>query len=114
MARNCPTASVPVSFVHSGGRIVPFYTIPLVAPATDFRPPARPSHPVGGILHEFDMKDIILGDDYMPLLLQFAMTQSYREKEVFEVDRYSGDKLAQIGCLRSLSSTMKGQQLLTV
>ena len=118
MARNCPapaaSPSVPVSFVQSGGAHTPFYNIPRVISKVDFRSTVWRSQPIGEVLHDIDAKDVVLGEDAMPLPLQFAMAHTYTEKEVFEVDKYVGDKPAQIGCLWSFSSTVKGQQLLTV
>lgn len=111
--RNCPAAA-PVSFVQSGGDGTPFYSIPRVIPAVDFRSPVTASLPVGDILRDIDTKEVVLGEDNMPLPIQFAMAQMYREKEVFEVDKFTGDKPAHIGCLWSLTSTVKGQHLLTV
>lgn len=50
----------------------------------------------------------------MPLPLHYALSQSYREKEVLEVNKRHAIKPAQIGCLWSLTSTVKEQPRLTV
>ena len=111
MVRNCPEAA-PVSYVQRGGGTA-FYNIPDVTPAVDFRLQSRPSK-LGAFAREIDTKEVVLGDDNLPLPLHYALAQTYVEKEVFEVDKKSIKKPTQVGCLWSLTSTVKGQQLLTV
>lgn len=82
MARNCPDAAAPVLFLHRGGSDSPFYNIRCTIPAIDFRPAAG-SRPGGTVLCEIDTKEMVLGSDNLPIPLQYALSQSYREKEVF-------------------------------
>ena len=110
IVKNCPgTASAPVSFVQRGAGSTPFYSIPNVMSADflDLRPPPRQlgASCLGAITHEIDCKDVPL---------HYALAQSYCEKEIFEVDKHPVDKPAYVGCLWSLTSTVKGQHLLTV
>ena len=117
MARNCPDATAPVSLVQRGsGGDTPFYNIPITR-SVDFRAPVGEtwSRHLSGVLRGIDTKEVVLGPDDLPLPLHYTLQQSYVEKEVFEVDKVpTSEKPVQVGCLRSLSSTVKGQQLLTV
>ena len=66
-------------------------------------------------LYFFNNREKILdeGGDPVPLPLHYALAQSYSERDVFEVDRPAA-VTRPTGCLWSLSSTVIGQQLLTV
>ena len=66
-------------------------------------------------LYFFNNRETILdeGGDPVPLPLDYALAQSYSERDVFEVDRPAA-VTRPTGCLWSLSSTVIGQQLLTV
>ena len=112
MARSCPEATAPVTFVHRGGSEgTPFYNIPHTSFAVDFRRP--PTQRLDTVLREVDTKDTVLGSNGLPLPLHYTLAQSYREKDIFEVAKAPLTKPACVGCLWSLTSTVKGQPLLT-
>ena len=102
MVRNCPMAT-PVSFMQPGGGVTPFYAVSQT-PSVNFRLPARNVPP---ILQTIDSKEVVLGDDDIPIPLQYTLAQSYPEKEIFEVNKQFGVKPEQVGCLWSLTSTVK-------
>ena len=87
----------------------PLYAVPQILPRVNFTDMKDVWLPI------VDTKDIVLDEEgfTMPLPLHYALTQNYAIWDVFEVDRPpSATKPS--GCLWSLSSTVLGQQLLTI
>ena len=99
LVKDCPQ-SVPLSYIDTSGDS-PFYAVPLTLDAQSIL---------------FDDKSVILDSDESPvsLPLHLALTQSYAEREVFEVNKSHGLDSRPSGCLWSLCSTVVGQHLLTV
>ena len=104
LARDCPSPTVvPLSYVES---------------AIDQSTPVFPV-PAGTVIHaasDFDTREVILDEDDTPVSLpmHYALSQNYVENDVFEVAKVPPKVLASTGCLWSVSSTVGGQQLLTV
>lgn len=111
MIKDCP--QTPVNTVTTAaGATTPstpastLYAIPQILPGLHFTERTVPF---------VDSKEVVLDDDGLavPLPLHFALTQNYAVRDVFEVDRPSSS-VRPSGCLWSLSSTVVGQQLLTI
>ncbi|RPB23544.1 hypothetical protein L211DRAFT_849806 [Terfezia boudieri ATCC MYA-4762] len=87
-----------------------FYNIPTIG-LQDFREPGR------GMFSDIDEKSVISDEVKAPISLPLyqALSQTYTEREVFEVDKIPDELVGEAeGCLWSMSSTAKGQSLLTV
>ena len=118
---DCPDAAAPATFIggtSSGRKGAPLFAVHCTKPKIDFRALAVPEETASkSIMCEFDMKERVLGKDGVPTNLPMYLMSSkcYIEKEVFEVGKAPRkDKNMTLGCLWSLSSTIDGQQLLTV
>ncbi|KAF8454011.1 hypothetical protein BGX38DRAFT_1268249 [Terfezia claveryi] len=115
IARFCtkaPKPSVQTAFVAAEDRNkkMCFYNIPTIG-LQDFREPGK------GMFSDIDEKSVILDEVKAPISLPLyqALSQTYREGGVFEIDRIPEDLVGEAeGCLWSMSSTAKGQSLLTV
>ena len=90
---DCPDVAAPATFVGGTGRGrkgAPLYAVHRTGPKIDFRAPTVPEEPASkSIMREFDTKERVLGGDGVPtnLPLYLMSSQSYVEKEVFEVGK---------------------------